>query len=62
MKTIPMNELIVGDIFCHELKLNGREAFEVTEVKQKSVFCKSKNTGNIVKKQLNGNIILLKRL
>lgn len=62
MKTIDMTELNVGDIFCHELKLHGREAFEVTEIKQKSIFCKSRKTGDVVKKQYSGNVILLKQL
>lgn len=56
-----MDELKIGDIFCHELKINGREAFIVTEVHAKSIHCQSRNTLNIVKKQLNGTVILLKR-
>lgn len=60
MKTISMDQLQVGDIFCYEYKLNGREAFIVTELHPKSIFCQSRNTGNVVKKQYNGNVILLK--
>lgn len=62
MTTIDMTKLQIGDIFCYELKLVGREAFEVTELNHKSLFVKSRNTGKIVKKQYAGNVILLKQL
>jgi len=60
MKTIQMSDLKIGDIFCNEIKLHGREAFLVTEIHEKSIHCQSRNSGNIIKKQKAGQIILLK--
>jgi hypothetical protein len=60
MKPIRMRELKVGDIFTHEMKLNGREAFKVTKMTPKQCICDSRNTGNEVKKQIKGNVILLR--
>lgn len=37
MKIIKMSELIAGDIFANEIKLNGREAFLVKEVKDNKI-------------------------
>ena len=59
MKTITMQELKVNDIFCHELKLHGREAFIVNEVKKNSVICTSRKTSKCVKKSTEGMVILL---
>lgn len=64
MKTIQMQELKEGDVFTHELKLAGREAFVVTKVDVKSVYCKSRNstTGNEIKKSKKGAVIWLRNL
>ena len=32
MKIVNIQELIVGDVFAKEIKLRGRQAYEVTEV------------------------------
>lgn len=66
-----MNKLKKGDIFCFDVKLNGREAFEVLEDandKNKTVLCMSRK--ELVKKpeqrlncrkSISGYVILLKR-
>lgn len=51
MKPIPMTELQVNDIFCHQLKLTGREAFIVDEVNEKNIVCRSRITGSLIKRQ-----------
>ena len=33
-KIVNIQELIVGDVFAKEIKLRGRQAYEVTEVSQ----------------------------
>lgn len=32
MKTVKLNQLTIGDVFAYELKLKGREAFEVVKI------------------------------
>jgi hypothetical protein len=60
MKSILMSELVVGDIFCYEVKLHGREAFLVKEVKIGKVVCQSRITGLEVRKQINGYVVWLR--
>lgn len=67
MKNISMSELVPGDIFTEELKLNGREAFKVIKVTDKKVLCQSRKDFIIkdglmifkeVSKLLKGQVIL----
>lgn len=59
MKTILMNELKKGDIFCNEIKLSGIEAFIVDEVKPNKIVCTSRLTQKQVSKPMKGHVILL---
>ncbi len=62
METVEMTELKKGDIFCHELKLRGREAFLVTEINEKAIVCQSRTSGDIVKKKREGRVTLLRHI
>lgn len=62
MKTVLMSELQIGDVFCHEMKLNGREAFIVESITDKAIMAKSRKDGKLVKKTKSGNVIFLRRV
>lgn len=61
-----MSELVVGDIFCHEMKLKGREAFQVLKITDKNAVCISRSDPAIVPKQItkafNGSVVLLRNI
>ena len=65
MKSIPMHQLKVGDIFTSEMKVIGREAFEVLELhKEKTVLCQSRNLPfpRPKTKRVKGTVYLLRNL
>ena len=41
---VRITELEVGDVFCKEMRLSGREAFEVVAVGKSCINVKSRNT------------------
>ena len=59
MKPILSSTLSPGDIFAHEIKLHGREAFEFLRKAGKRALVKSRTTGKETKKELPQYVILL---
>ena len=62
MKTIETRELVVNDVFTHELKPYGRERFLVIGVTENHILCKSRNSGKEMKKKRDGNVVLLRHI
>jgi len=68
MKQIKMSELKPGDIFCYEIILHGREAFQVIEkIKNKTnnkyrLKCKSRKTSIECMKEIAGHVIHLRTI
>jgi hypothetical protein len=59
MKPILSSSLKEGDIFTHEIKPHGREAFEFLKKSGKRALVKSRTTGKETKKELPQYVILL---
>lgn len=65
MKSILMEDLKPGDIFCHEFKLSGRKAFLVEEVKADSIICFDRedvNKTKEIKKTRKGTAVFLRHI
>jgi hypothetical protein len=60
MKNIPIQDLVIGDVFAKEIKLKGREAFEVTfiDVANNKLEAKKRGALNPQKMQMkNGQTV-----
>lgn len=62
MEPKKIDDLVKGDIFCHEVKLNNREAFIVFEndEKKKRIKCKSRTTDIEVSKERGQFVVFLR--
>jgi len=60
MKSIPIQDLVIGDVFAKEIKPRGREAFEVTEIDIEKNKLEAKKRGALHPQKMqmkNGQIV-----
>jgi hypothetical protein len=66
MDQINMNELIVGDVFTHEIKAINREAFLVIKKQKDLIYVTSRNDKGLkkreIKKQPKGKVYWLRNI
>jgi len=57
---IEMSKLEVNDIFAEEIKLKGRVAYRVKEIREKTMTVVNRTTGKDVNKSIKGDVYFLR--